>query len=257
MAISKSVDPKSVWEYANRTLTQSRIPFWREVIVRIHNNFSISGGTSVTKSINIPSGETWDIGIITTYTGGESGSYIYTYLNGTDTSNMVYKDKTGGTYGKVYAGSYSRMILSDGDILYIKYYNPSGSSHNGSYLLSGYKLGTRIAKFKRVNEHILKPISIIGKKKVTEDDLPTGLKDLVEFARYDSDGDICIRLIDNIVTLEDEKRNVIERTSVDVKINDLVKNLEYFKNNPETSGWKDLFSYFNETYGIDLRKLRV
>jgi hypothetical protein len=71
-----------IWNYATRTLTQSKFQFWSAIITQQYGVLTVPGGSVAYVDIRPPSGETWFVSISTCPTSLELNWTLYGDYNG-------------------------------------------------------------------------------------------------------------------------------------------------------------------------------
>ena len=232
-----------VWNYPTRDLTRVKYPFWSAIIPQTQNGLSIAAFSSLTVTIQPPTGETWlvylDLMLATTTSGG----YVeYQQVAGTSTY-IHTRFVTGGTYGDYVPHLSLTKILTNANYAQILYYNASAGSTVAYYGYSGFKL----------SQPLWSPKRLVGGegvvwKRATQYPIPT-TPDLTPLAKYIYDvydssvGDYrqAIILEEDIPLAVDEKGFPVERLTAYVFVDDFIKNLTAFKADPVKTGYKKYF----------------
>jgi len=256
MGISKGMDVKSVWNYSDRTLTQSQFPFWSAVSVLNSTYQSVSAGSVGQVTIRPPSGETWYIIIDTFIDVTVDGSWIE-YLRATS----LFKDFTiSGAYNPKKPTCRGSYIIDYSNYLVCKAKNnDSSNAHNMFYGYSVFKLGTKKMNLETVEKNIVNGMKSVERK--TKYKIPSVLDDLSNdiFDVYDHDTDDYEQVIyiykDKPVRRDKNTGHIVESVSQYVEIDKLLEILEKIKTGElevERTGYKNWLEQIKKERGIDL-----
>ena len=249
---------RDVWEYASRTLTQSKFPFWSAIITQTQGSGTVSASSSASVSIQPPADETWLVWIDFYVDAGASGSYaLYTDYDGT-TLRYHRMVRIGGTYGLVRPGMGCLKILTNTlyGRLYVHNYEASAVSFYYGY--SGFKLSQPIWSPRRLDPTPPKPFKL-----KTDLPLPDPIKALDKYKALilgldpTKSNEYALGIIleeDTPLAIDEKTGFVVERKSAYVKADVLADMILKFK-----SGAIDYVKAGYESYlkkwkaeGIDL-----
>jgi len=152
----RGATPKEIWEYSERTLTQTKFPFWSAVIPSEPKSYGVNEGASGYLTIQPPSGETWLIWLYVYFLNSYAGSYIEIYVKSSIDTNRIAGQKIETKYsGNDYGGDVcGRMVGVFNNTFYpvIRYVNADPDySHTLYYIYGGFKLGTKLAKIRSLS----------------------------------------------------------------------------------------------------------
>ena len=152
-----TVAPSDIWNYPTRTLTQSKFPFWSEIIAQTQGSVSPPSSTLTTVDIQPPSGETWWIFI---YTGWSDN--IQGYAGNVRTFYYDFDGTVGRIHGDVLAPSSNNSGLFVARILTNTLYGRIGFYQSVNianiyayYGYSGFKLSKPLWSPARVNDPVM------------------------------------------------------------------------------------------------------
>jgi hypothetical protein len=174
ISIDPPTSPADIWNYANRTLTQTKFPFWSAIITQQQGSVSVVTGTTVYVTIQPPSGETWLIDL-TLSANAVNMFYIYSDFDGTTARDHAYRSAlsyTGGTYLGL------TRILTNTLYARLGFQNADTVSHTSVYGYSGFKLSKPL--YSLIRDKLIDPP--LAWKKPTTLSLPPILSGLQPYA---------------------------------------------------------------------------
>lgn len=233
---------KEVWEYTERDLTRTQYPFWSEIISPTTTYQNVPAGTTVTVSIQPPSGETWWIFLdFTIETGVQYSRVSYFHYNLWD--HLAFE--TGGTYGNVIPGLHLSEIITNSLYAQLRYYNAGAGLANSYYAYSGFKLSCPQWKPKYVTPQ---PLHVPFKRPIPIDrKIPPPYDQLKKHVFLDEKNDLSIMLEeDTVVAIDPATEFPVSRFSVYCKLETLQNQLQNFKARPVETGWKRYFDRWKE-----------
>jgi len=249
----RGATPKEIWEYSERTLTQTKFGFWSEIILLTDSVVSVSADSTVIVDIRPPSGETWFVFIDAVLRSDVAGSYIYIARDCPDTIPCVHNwCEIAGSYGLKYPTLSVTKILTYDYYVYI-YAKNSDTSNSRTlfYGYSGFKLSKPLYLPERNMQLRNQLREQIRRMKTTEFRIPDeveALRDSIVDVYDLSEGKWRQAIIlekDTPLAKDERTGHVIERLSVmcyvDDFINNILKRLKLGQLDLERSGWKKYF----------------
>jgi len=235
--------PADVWSYSNRTLTQSKFPFWSAIITPSHIlNTDLPTDSIGYQTVQPPSGETWFIFALGgCNSNGHSGMQLaWEFYDGTTEyfiarAHPWHADAVSET---LFAG----IITNE---MYLRQYvrNITGYASNDYYLgYSGFKLSERFSKPKKINNLKIPPF-----KRKTQFDIPKSPIDLTPLEKYicdiyDHERKAYVQAIileeDTPLAVDPKTNFPVERFSCYVYVENLLKILDQIKIDPVRTGYK-------------------
>ena len=256
MGISKGMDVKSVWNYSDRTLTQVKFPFWSEVIIHNSTYGNVDASSYIDVTIQPSSGETWELYVLCGLNSNDSGSYLA--ISTMPENKIIVKNLTRGSYGLVQPYIQFNDICNNSHYFKMTFFNNGSGSRGYGYNYSGYKLGTKVAKFEDVNKSSK---ALINGERPTKFKIRSefeGLEDIIRDV-YDSEDDDYKQVIyfykDRAIRRDKRTGHVIERASSYIETDKLIENLEKIKTGEmdlEKTGYKTWIEQIRKERGIDL-----
>jgi hypothetical protein len=171
--------PYDIWNYATRTLTQAKFPFWSAIITIVSPDyFGVPTGSFAATVIRPPSGETWLVFLCATYIDNTvAGSYImFRHCYDLRMGYPFLHCTTGGYYGSTMPHLSTPLVIDNANYVAIYAYNADTvEQHNVYYTYSGFKLSQPFWSPKRLTD-TGKPF-----KQPTDLPLPDPLKPLDKY----------------------------------------------------------------------------
>ena len=247
---------KEIWEYDTRTLTQTKFPFWSEVIELYGNLETIPASSTLDIDIQPSSGETWELKAYGTIPNDSVGNFL----------GFLQTDGTAERYIKVFgtSGDYNPdrvvndidVIITNSSYLRMRARNNTSSDLQLQYGYSGFKLGTKIAEFEDVSKIKGKLFERRTKFKIKSEF--EGLKDMI-FDVYDEMINDYKQVIyfykDKPIRRDRRTGHVVERASSYIETDIFLKNLEKIRNGEldlKRTGYREWLEKIKKERGIDL-----
>ncbi|RLI46532.1 hypothetical protein DRO69_02810 [Candidatus Bathyarchaeota archaeon] len=241
-----------VWSYSERTLTQTKFPFWSAIIEQTQGEVSVAAASTSYVNIQPPSGETWLLFIDATDAGSDTSTAYCDYDGSTRRIHTFMG--SGGTCGR---GSLVK-ILTNSLYASLRLQNFSTASKTFYYGYSGFKLSKPIWKPRRLNTN-----DPPWKRVPSQYPIPKEVEPLKKYIVDVYDHDLR-KYRQAIICEEDtplavnEKGFPVERLTVICFVNDFIERiLKPYKEGTldlKASGWKKYFDKWAEE-GISLQKL--
>jgi len=229
--------PAEIWAYPTRTLTQAQFPFWSGIIVQTWYTALVPAGAYVYLYIQPPPGETWWVSIDATLmtVAGNSHVIIRWYDGAVGVAGAACK--IGGTYGWLLPSRSSTRVITNAYYIEIEYYNAGTVGTGGVYVYSGFKCSKPLWSPERVGRRELPP-----RKRPLSQELPAELRHLKHRACeiLDERGKYTPAIVleeDTPLALDPATRHPVERMSVYVPVEDLVRLLPRIRADPEDTGY--------------------
>jgi len=138
--------PAGVWGYPDRTLTQTKFPFWSAIIILSGSSVSLPAGSTVYVEIRPPADETWYVtvagGTRLYPTSGDSEARLELW-DGTSAVNLYVASRiqiTSAGYAPYYISLVATVIITNLIRCRLALYNGASYSVYGYYGYSGFKL---------------------------------------------------------------------------------------------------------------------
>jgi hypothetical protein len=166
--------PADIWTYSDRTLTQTKFPFWSAIITQQSQGRLLAGTGGTYITIQPPPNEVWFVFIDFSIDTSSSGTYIaYNDYDGATLRIHTWM-KTGGSYGNYLPQLSVTKILTNSLYARLDFY-PTSSTYL-EYGYSGFKLSQPLWTPKRLNDTDPKPW-----KRATTLPLPDPIKPLDKY----------------------------------------------------------------------------
>jgi len=167
-----------IWEYPDRTLTQTKFPFWSAIITQQQYQASVAPNATILVSIQPPAGQTWLIYLDTYLDGLRYLQYIYYRdYDGTTVRYHTYRGKS-DTYTRLINWIFTAKILTNTLWGQIYAWNDNDTySRVFRYGYSGFKLSKPVYSPEGLNSSNAQ----IFKRELTKP-LPRPLAKLKEYA---------------------------------------------------------------------------
>lgn len=234
-AISTRATAADVWEYANRTLTQAKFPFWSAIITQTQGSISVAASTETYVNIQPPAEETWIVTITVDYpwrnTAGTDWSIRYYDYDGT-TRRPHAHSAVGSNYPDNNPIVIQR-ILTNSLYASIGIWNNLANSYTAYYGYSGFKLSQprwTTQKVNAVETPFKRPVKDIV------------FKQLADKAYLNPENKVAYHLATEILAVDPVKNVPVETVEYHVLEEDLVKGLVDFKAYPKETGWERIFN---------------
>jgi len=237
-----------IWSYSNRTLTQSKFPFWSSIINQTASSRSIGAGSSTTIEIQPPSGETWFV-------------YVIGFLGIDDANSMVevlYKNSSGNIPRARSKGPFPYVpvltIMTNDKWLGIWYYNASSYDTSLYYSYSGFRLSTEFYEIKRTEpEPVVQVIREYRGYEVPLEVKPLE-KYLVEVYDFDKRDYVPAILLEKDVVLARSRDGFpIERLTSWITVENFIRLLDLILREPVRTGFDKYLKKWRSE-GIVLKK---
>jgi hypothetical protein len=222
-----------VWNYASRTLSQTKFPFWSAIITQTQGSVTVPASGVATVTVQPSAGATWLIWV-DWYVADSSDDALIVYYDYDGTTERAHTlCRLFGTYGLKYPHLHMAKILTDSLYAHLKFYNRSAAAVGGYYGYSGFKLSQPLWSPKRTSDRDLKPW-----KKPASQTLPSSIASLQKYA-FDILGvdpakpdDYALGIIleeDSPLAVDPTLNFPVERLTVVVKADVLVALIAKFK----------------------------
>jgi len=243
---------EEIWTYETRELTQTKFPFWSAIIQQSGYAPSIAAGTTANYDIQPPANETWLIWIAASIYAAAAGCWtMYSQFDGT-TAVYHVSNYQAGTYGMLRVPLYAYRVLTNSLYARVSIRNASGISVSASYGYSGFKLSEPLWRPKKVSN----PGMPSWKRGLTVE-LPTEIAALEPYAAevWDLEKAAYVPVImleeDTPLATDPNTGFPIERCTVYVTTEDLVRMLPDIKANPIETGYEKYLAKWKEE-GIEI-----
>ena len=236
--------PKEIWEYSERTLTQTKFGFWSAIITQQQGSVSVAADSTSYIDIQPPSGETWLVELAFSWTAWD-GNFVSLYYDydGSTARLHVAGRGAGDNLGELIL----TRVLTNTLYARIAARNRLTSAYNFYYGYSGFKLSKPLYSPKRLTGQSSPP----WKRKPTAFKIPAEVEALADYIAdiYDDDRREyrqAIILEENTPLAVDPRTSFpVERLTaicyVDDFINNILKRLKLGQLDLERSGWKKYF----------------
>jgi len=235
----------NVWDDPTRTLTTTKFPFWSAIITQIEEAISIAADTSVYVDIQPLSGEVWLVFLDAYYEKGPAKVTYHDYDGSTRRfqTECYVRDGTYGLYAPLLTGLCK--ILTNGLFASLRFRNAGSSEGTGCYGYSGFKLSQPLWQPERVSGLQVPPFKrpLNGRM--------VAFSSLRDKAYVNPDDEIAYHLYSEDLARCPTTGHVVERAEYHVLEKDLVANIDAFKKDPDTTGWRRIFDKLAEE-GISL-----
>jgi len=247
---------KRIWEYSDRTLTQSKFPFWNSVSPVLFSSQFVSSNSAVTVTIRPPQNKIWFVLYQATMASEANKSHLYLYAPDFTIDGF----ETGGTYSDKKPHLSGEVIIDYDNYIKFHAYNSDTQQRGFQYGYSVFELGTR-----RLEIEILDGKTVIRnneRERKTKYKVRTefeGLEDLI-FDIIDDEIDGEYRQViyfykDKAIRRDKQRNYVFETASSYIETDKLIENLQKIKTGElelEKTGYKEWLDRMKKERGIDL-----
>jgi len=216
------MQPEDVWSYPTRTLSQTKFPFWSDLIVATGGTVNVPASSGTYVDLQPPSGETWWVPYQMGIENLVSGSYVRTeYLGTLSVTYGNYKEATG--YENYWPFIYGMAVIGNGPYIRFAWENASDGVVTGDYVYSAFKLSPHT---------ILEPLEEMPRRETEipyEGPIPDDLKGAdVEFCRRLKRGEweTCVVLERTPIKVLPDTKEVVETRTTLTPLDFLLANLE-------------------------------